>query len=230
MEQFKTTTTEKIEEKEKRENETHLAISKASGYSNGYNFSAVDIKIETNDNEQYNHFFNNYDNVEITPEIVLDQVKRYNDPRDDEGHLYGAIISSLHEYKEVERTGKYAEYSIALCAHYIGDLSQPLHNIPYDEFNKTHHVINDKIVENEVSENISKIEMNMYPIILRAENFKHDLANEISRIANISRHLGIKLRKENRDMSKEEAYKQLGHSASLLKAILNYFEESSNKN
>jgi hypothetical protein len=60
----------------------------------------------------------------------------------------------------------------------------------------------------------------MYNITLRADHFEEDLAKEIARIANISRQLGLKLRAENRNMTKEEAYVQLGHSASLFKALL----------
>ena len=49
-----------------------------------------------------------------------------------------------------------------------------------------------------------------------------DLVREIVRIANLSMKLGYQLEKENRMLSKEEAYVQLGHSASLLKAILEW--------
>ena len=63
----------------------------------------------------------------------------------------------------------------------------------------------------------------MYPVNLRRDNFEYDLANEIARIANQARKLGRTLKKENRDMTKEEAYIQLGHSASLLKAVLTHF-------
>ena len=59
-------------------------------------------------------------------------------------------------------------------------------------------------------------------ITLKPGSFEKDLAKEIARIANDARELGRKLRKENRDMTKEEAYRQLGHSASFLKAILVY--------
>jgi hypothetical protein len=62
----------------------------------------------------------------------------------------------------------------------------------------------------------------MYPITLRNTSFEEDLAREIARIANVSRKLGYRLQEQNRDMTKEEAYEQLGHSASLLKAILTY--------
>ena len=203
--------------------ETHLAVAKASGYSKWYNAVGADItKIKANRIEGNNHFFNNSDNVEVTPEMVLDQAKKYNDPDDTEGHLYGAIIASLREYTETTKRGKYAEYHLAFCVHYVADLSQPLHNTPYDDFNKMHHLTNDGIVDERILENISKIKKNMYTINLKQDNFEKDLAKKIARIANDARQLGYKLRRENRDMTIEEAYRQLGHSASLLRAILGY--------
>ena len=203
--------------------ETHLAIAKVAGYSKWYNAVGPDIaKIKAGSTEPYNHYFDNNNNVEVTPEMVFSQINKYNKPADKEGHLYGAIIASLREYKKTLQAGKYPEYHIAFCAHYIGDLSQPLHNIPYDDFNKTHHVINDGIVENEVFKNIAYIEKNMYPINLNPTHFEEDLSREIARIANLSRMLGHKLKTENIDITKEEAYVQLGHSASLLRAILKY--------
>jgi len=203
--------------------ETHLAVAKAAGYSKWYNSAGADItKIKAGDIEALNHYFENSNSVAVTPEMVLEQAERYNDPNDREGHLYGAIIASFREYKKTTITGKYAEYHIAFCAHYIGDLSQPLHNIPRDNFNTLHHVKNDGIVEDEVLKNISRIEKNMYPIILRPAYLEEDLSEEIARIASISRLLGQKLKKGNMDLSKEEAYRQLGHSASLLRAVLKY--------
>jgi hypothetical protein len=163
----------------------------------------------------------------VTPEMVLEQAKKYNDPNDIEGHLYGAIIASLREYAGTTIKGKYAQYHLAFCAHYVGDLSQPLHNTPYDDFNKTRHLANDGIVDDRILVNISKIKENMYPINLNPVNFEKDLAREIARIANDARGLAHKLRRENRDMTKEEAYRQLGHSASFLKAILVYLGQSS---
>jgi hypothetical protein len=203
--------------------ETHLAIAKAAGYSKWYNAAGADItKIKAGSIEFYNHYFDNNNDIEVTPEMVMSQISKYNKPSDKEGHLYGAIIASLREYKKTAEAGKYPEYHLAFCAHYVGDLSQPLHNIPYDDFNKTHHDINDGIVEAEVLKNIVRIEKNMYPINLRPNFFEEDLSKEIARIANISRKLGHKLKIENRNMTKKEAYIQLGRSASLLRAILKY--------
>jgi hypothetical protein len=205
--------------------ETHLSAAKAAGYYKWYNAAGADIaKIKAGGIEGYNHFFNNPSNIEITPEIVLKQTGRYNNPGDRRGHLYGAIIASLREYKNTAQKGKYAEYHLAFCAHYIADLSQPLHNIPYDSFNRKHHGINDGTVEKEVLENIGNIKKHMYKIRLRPSHFEDDLAKEIARIANLSGRLGLKLRKENRDMTKKEAYIQLGHSASLIKAVLQHFK------
>lgn len=206
---------------------THIAIAKAAGYKHWYNAAGADItKIKAGALEEKNHFFDNDNNIEITAKTVLDQIDRYNNPNDLQGHLYGAIIASLREFRTTKATGKYAEYHIAFCVHYIGDLSQPLHNTSLDAFNKSHHSKNDGIVEDEVLDKIGKIQKNMYEIKLRRTHFEEDLAGEIARIANISRLLGSKLRAENRDMTQEEAYLQLGHSASLLKSVLEALDEN----
>lgn len=201
--------------------ETHLAIARAAGYAKWYNAAGADMaKIKADRIEKNNHYCNNPERREITPDTVLEQVARYNDPANTDGHLYGAILASLRAYRDATETGKYSEYHMAFCAHYVGDLSQPLHNHPNDSFNGRRHKTNDGIVEDEVFRNIQKIKEHMYPIVLRNDSFEEDVAKEVARIANISRTLSYTLQKEDRDMTKEEAYKQLGHSASLLKAIL----------
>lgn len=203
--------------------ETHLSVAKAAGYTKWYNAAGADIaKIKSDRIERNNHYFNNNANIEVTQKMIFEQSGRYNDPADSEGHLYGAILAALREYGKTVQQGKYPEYHIAFCAHYTADLSQPLHNTFYDEFNQKRHSVNDGIVENEALNNISKIEKNMYPVILRPEFFEEDLALEIARIANIARKLGQKMREEKRDMTKDEVYIQLGHSASLFKAILKH--------
>jgi hypothetical protein len=53
-------------------------------------------------------------------------------------------------------------------------------------------------------------------------NFEDDLIKEIVGIANLSMKLGYQLEMENCPLTKEKAYSQLGHSASLLKAGLDY--------
>ncbi len=200
---------------------THIAIAKAAGYQYWYNAAGADItKVKAGDVEEKNHYFNNYENETVTDKMVLNQVKLYNSPTDNEGHLYGAIVAALKDYQKKKASGRFPEYYMAFAVHYIGDLSQPLHNMPYDGFNRAHHSANDGIVDENILDNIKEIEKNMYEIKLSKENFDEDLAKEIARIANISRQLGFKIKAENRDMTKGEAYVQLGHSASLLKAVL----------
>lgn len=205
---------------------THIAVAKAAGYKQWYNAAGADIaKVKAGTKEGRNHFFNNDNNEDVSAKTVLAQADRYNKSNDKEGHLYGAIIASLREFKSAKSAGKFAEYQMAFSVHYIGDLSQPLHNISHDRFNKTHHAINDGIVEDEVLDQISEIQKNMYEIKLGRGHFDEDLAKEIARIANISHLLGLKLRAENREMTNAEAYAQLGRSASLLKAVLNNLGE-----
>ncbi len=207
---------------------THLAISKAAGFGMWYNSAGPDIaKLKAGNIESYNHWFNNNAEVEVTEQMVLDQVERYNKRNkgvDEEGHLLGAIIASLRTYEKDRKAGKYALYHFVYCAHYIGDLTMPLHNIAYDDFNKEYHQANDGILEDDILEATDKISARIYVIKLGKENFEADLAREIARIANISRKLGYKLREEKRSMTREEAYAQLGHSASLLKAVLHYYK------
>lgn len=59
----------------------------------------------------------------------------------------------------------------------------------------------------------------IYPIKIQSED---DLIKEVAGIATLSMKLGYQLETENRPLTKEEAYIQLGHSASLFKAILLY--------
>ena len=206
---------------------THLAICKSAGFDMWYHCAGPDIaKIKAGNIESYNHWFNNTAEVEITPQMVMDQIERYNQRNkilDPEGHLLGAIIASLRAYEKDHRSGKYALYHLVYCAHYIGDLSMPLHNIAYDDFNEEHHDANDGIVEDTILKEPEKIAGQMYPITLSKKDFEADLAREIARVANLSRKLGYKLRAEKRDMTKQEAYIQLGHSASLLKAVLQHY-------
>ncbi|MCF8069543.1 MAG: hypothetical protein K9L30_13245 [Desulfobacterales bacterium] len=199
--------------------ETHLAIAKAAKYYKWYNAAGADmIKIKAGFIERYNHYSNNPPGTVITPEMVLKQADLYN-KTDDRGHLYGAIIASLRDYKKDRQREKYGEYHLAFCAHYVGDLSQPLHNTFYNEYNRTYHKRTDSIVNDRVLESLEKIKI--YSITINSEK---DLADEIARIANFSIQLGNKVENEARLITEEEAYIQIGHSASLFKAIMQYVD------
>jgi len=201
------------------QDETHLAIARAAGYTKWYNSAGADmVKVKVGDMEGHNHFSNNPPGTAVTAELVLGQVKDYNRV-DRDGHLYGAIIASVRNYIAEKRRGKYREYHLAYGAHYIGDLSQPLHNVPYSRFNKKHHRTTDGVINEGALDNLDRI--TLYPIAIASEK---DLVLEIARIANISMALGQKMEAENRPMTPVEAYRQVSHSASLLKAVVAYLE------
>jgi hypothetical protein len=201
--------------------ETHLAIAKVAGYQKWFNAAGPDVaKLKMGHKEGHNHFVNNPRGTVVTPEMVIAQVERYNQ-KDPAGHLYGAIIASIRDYMDFKKKGRYAEYHLAYAAHYIGDLSQPLHHTLYNDFNKRNHSKMDGVVNDEVMDNLDKIQV--YPIEITTEQ---DLAREIARIANPAMALGYKLEDEDRLLTREEAYQQLSHSASLMKAVLRYVKQN----
>ncbi|RMG03158.1 MAG: hypothetical protein D6726_06135 [Nitrospirae bacterium] len=205
---------------------THIAVARASGYDRWYNSTGADMaKMKAGKRESYNHYFDNTSNKEVTPLMVIDQAGRYNSPDDPEGHLYGAIIGALRDYVNVKRRGRYAEYHLAFAIHYMTDLCQPLHNMPFDRFNRSHHDDFDGVVDKEVLNNLDKIKRHMKPVVIRPGHLEVDVAREVARVANISRRLGKRLKDEGRVISKEEAYGQLGLCASLIKGVLGALRE-----
>jgi hypothetical protein len=108
---------------------------------------------------------------------------------------------------------------LAFCAHYVADLSQPLHNIENSPYNQANHKDTDGIINDEIMGNLDKI--NVYPIKIDTEE---SLIRELTRIANLSMALGYKLEDEKRLLTKEEAYQQVSHSVSLFKGILDYMK------
>jgi hypothetical protein len=199
--------------------ETHLAVAKAAGYRKWFNAAGADIaRVKAGRREGCNHYSNHRPGETVAKAEVRDQIARY-DRADRNGHLYGAIIASLRNAVAAARAGRYAHNHLAYCVHYIGDLSMPLHHTALNDFNKKTHLANDGIVNAEVLGNLHRIER--YPIRIDSED---DLVAEIARIANLSLSLGRRLETEDRLMTEQEAYRQLGHSASLLAAVLAYFE------
>jgi hypothetical protein len=201
--------------------ETHLAIARAAGYDKWYLACGADMtKIKAGAIEQHNHYVYNPPETLVSTKMVLDQVRHYDDAHDRNGHLYGAIIASVRNYREARRKGRFAEYHLGFCAHYVGDLSQPLHHLPHDAYNRQYHKATDGIIDHEVRDNLFQIKL--YRIEIRSET---DLIQEVVRIANLSLALGRTLVKEDRLLSKTEAYRQIAHSASLLKAVLRFVEK-----
>ena len=205
--------------------ETHIAIAKATGYKKWFNATGADMaKLKAGDVEKQNHYVNNPRETTVTPEMVFQQINEYNKTNDLKGHLYGAIIASIRDYLKDKQGGKYSEYHLGFCAHYVGDLSQPLHNTVYNIYNRRNHKTIDGIINDEVLDNIDRIKI--YPIKIESEK---DLAKEIARIANLSLKKGYQIQDEKRLLTKDEAYEQISHSASLFKAILEYVVRLANK-
>lgn len=218
---------------------THMAVMAAAGFPD-YAYLAVGAdmaKAKSAGHEDGNHYCNNNKGIEITPDTVLDQVRDYDCRCFGQGHLYGAILAALDRYFEKKESGKYALYPLGYAAHYIGDLSNPLHNIVYDEFNMAHHAANDGAAEpagyrptNEkvaqIAEKIRRKMASIPPYRLTSprkdlKSFHLELARKIAEIANGSIALGYAMRdaKPQRTvMTPDEAYWQLAQSAALLKA------------
>jgi hypothetical protein len=218
---------------------THMAVMKAAGMDN-YAYLAVGAdmsKMKSGGHEDGNHYRNNAKGVKVTADMVLDQVHDYNSRDNDKGHLYGAIIAALTQYREYKNSGRYARYPLGFAAHYIGDLSMPLHNTDYNDFNKAYHRANDGVVEGGEDEatdvKVARIATEIRKRMAgrpayrlpRAKNdvmkFNHELAQKIAEIANKSIALGYAMQDSKPQktlMSTDDAYGQLAESAALLKA------------
>jgi len=218
---------------------THMAVVKAAGLDN-YAYLAVGAdmsKEKSGGHEECNHYCNNGRGAKVTADMVLRQESDYNRLCAGEGHLYGAIVAALTQYRERKNRNTFARYPLGFAVHYMGDLSMPLHNTEYDDFNKAHHRANDGVVEGsedeatdaKVARIAGEIKKRMVgrPVyrLPRAQDdfgkFKRELAEKIAEIANKSIALGYAMqdsRPQRTLMSQDEAYGQLAESAALLKA------------
>ena len=219
---------------------THMAVMKAAGLGD-YAYLAVGAdmaKEKSGGREDGNHYRNNKKGTVVTAEMVLAQVGDYNCRCYDDGHLYGAIIAAVKEYRLKKESGKYALYPLGFAAHYIGDLSMPLHNVEYNEFNKANHATNDGVVEGEgrettearvarIAREIEKRMKGRAPYHFTSagkdpEKFTREVAEKIAEIANKSISQGYAMQESDPQspiMTPDEAYDRLCDSAMLLKAV-----------
>jgi hypothetical protein len=57
--------------------ETHIAIAKVAGYHKWFNATGADMaKLKAGDTERHNHYVNNPPDTVVTPEMVLDQIRK----------------------------------------------------------------------------------------------------------------------------------------------------------
>jgi hypothetical protein len=144
----------------------------------------------------------------------------------------------LDQYLERKSENKYARYPLGYALHYMGDLSMPLHNVVYDDFNKTNHAANDGVVEagesGSTDERVARIARNIQqrmksvpayrlpPAREGVAKFNAAVARKVAEIANRAIALGFAMHDASPPrtlMTREEAYRQLAESAVLIKAV-----------
>ena len=212
--------------------QTHMAIAKAAGMKSYHNACVPDVaktlsfvgRLGKNDGQA--HFFD----AAKTPTMddLEAQIEMIGYQRDDapDGYIMGAIVNSVRKAKSWTEMGKYDDYNYAIVAHYCGDLSMPLHMSVYDDFNRSHHLnIDQTLNHSEVKYDVQGADLIAKNIVvdknLKITNEDEQKA-EILKVAQESFELAQTIRKENREITKEEALQRCGRSASLFRAILIY--------
>ncbi len=154
------------------------------------------------------------------------------------GVLYWRIVDIYEKMKSLDKTkpdNRLAyQYYLATIAHFIGDLSQPLHNFPYGDniasdgkiyenegnFNRENHIKFDEAFSEYLKNNP---EINNKIVIALKEiqlNSTEELKEKIAEIANSAIEIANKCYRENRIPNEEELIKQVASSISLLKAVV----------
>ena len=201
---------------------THIAIGKLAGFREDYSLTAPDILKIKYLNEGPNHYYNCRENEEITRQLVIKQTKDYN-VLTNQGNLYGAIVASIRNAKAAKDSGKHIATYLSFTGHYIGDLSNPVHNMRFNDFNIARHTDNDAVLDGNIQAEIKKIRINAFTI-----KNEEELIDKIIEIAAISKRLGYKLQRDYYQdnskgiMTKEEALNQIKLSADLFKSVLDY--------
>ena len=151
---------------------------------------------------------------------------------DPAGVLYWKIVELYQHMKS--SAGWEREYYLSNLAHYVGDLSQPLHNFPYGNqpaadglvygeagrWAKNAHMDFDKALDPFLPlDEDSKTALAARMVHLEITS-ADDLRKEIAKIANESIALANKCYAEKRVVTKDEALKQVSLSISLLRALV----------
>lgn len=212
--------------------QTHMAIERAAGLSSYQNACAPDVskavaginKLKKNDGQ--GHFFDA--SKPPTRKDVEDQLEMIGMSRDDapDGWILGAIINATRKSKAYTEMGKFDDYDYAILGHYCGDLSMPLHMSVYDDFNRKHHLN----VDQTLNRSDVKWDVDAVPLItkemtvddsVRFEN-EDQIIDYMLKIANESYELAQTMRKENRELTHEEAIQRVNRSATFFRALMKY--------
>jgi hypothetical protein len=148
------------------------------------------------------------------------------------GVLYWKILE-LYQKMRGKKGWEY-DYHLINIAHYVGDLSQPLHNFPYASepasdgksypeiglWAKEHHGEFDAALDSHLPLKGNENEIFQTMITSIQITSLEDLKREISKIANSSITLANKCYSEKRPITNDEALRQVAMSVSLLNAII----------
>lgn len=151
---------------------------------------------------------------------------------DHAGVLYWKILELYQQMKG--KTGWEYDYYLFNIAHYVGDLSQPLHNFPYGNepasdgkiyseigvWSKENHRAFDDILESSFPLDPKADRTFDSWIAVPSIRSVDDLKREISSVANHSIALAKRCYSERRIITKDEALKQVAMSVALLKGII----------
>ena len=199
---------------------THIAIMQASNTSYSPCLAiAPDVLTRKLPSEAQNHYTAVH-GTEVNAQNVFEQIKYYDMANDSTGHLYGAIVAAYRQVVISMLSGNRPDYDYSFVAHYVGDLSQPLHNSPYDSFNKKNHNRIDGIADDVRNLSIL-ISAKMESLHIGSDD---ELVSTIVNLANDARDADKKLRRTC-DMSLDTALTLMGKSSSMLRAIECYLND-----
>lgn len=194
------------------------------------------------------HYHNAAPNTVVTPEYIdkyaIEELIVNTDSRKvkillphQAGVLYWKIVNIYEKMKSLDKTksdNRLAyEYYLVTIAHYIGDLSQPLHNFPYGDtqssdgrvyndegnFNKEYHIKFDEAFDSYIGKPQTEEKINRALKKIDISETE-DLKKEISKIANSAIKIANQCYKEKRMPTEEELIEQISWSVSLLRAVI----------
>ncbi len=206
--------------------QTHIAIGKYACFLLSDSLGFPDENKKYDESSRNDHYFNLDKDSTVATRFIENGLLFYRTDQDTcqkNGNLYFSIVYYYREFLKTKNI-----QNLVFLGHFIGDLSNPFHNMGYETFNETHHSKNDAILDNYLND----LKHKGYFINLDHKLKRYWIQNEcdlkihIARIANLSKKLGYKLEKKNRDMTISEAKMQITESISLFRAVLNYVQKS----
>ena len=227
---------------------THTFIAKQAGMENP---RLANIPDASRFDDIYLLIRFHYHNAAPGTVVTSDYIDKYDAretamvPKDDKGKAKPVKIMLPHEagvvywkiidcYRKLKKTTYRSEYDYALMsiAHFIGDVSQPLHNYPRDREiaadgkfyqeegawgRKLHKPFDNRFDQILLHKQSLLPSINPKPVKISSER---DLRREVAKLANGAIQIAGRCYKEQREMTDAEAIEQISGSIGLLKAVL----------